>query len=127
MAKKILAVDDSKSMRQMVAMTLKSAGFDVTEGEDGVDGLNKAKAGHFDLVLTDINMPNMNGIELTRSLRALPASPRDLARSLRRLHEPRRTHHPFLLARAIPAPQRTHHPDASHQRHPSPIPRPRAG
>jgi two-component system chemotaxis response regulator CheY len=73
MAKKILAVDDSKSMRQMVAMTLKSAGFDVTEGEDGVDGLNKAKAGHFDLVLTDINMPNMNGIELTRSLRALPA------------------------------------------------------
>lgn len=73
MAKKILAVDDSKSMRQMVAMTLKSAGFDVTEGEDGVDGLNKAKAVHFDLVLTDINMPNMNGIELTRSLRALPA------------------------------------------------------
>lgn len=73
MAKKILAVDDSKSMRQMVAMTLKSAGFDVTEGEDGADGLNKAKAGHFDLVLTDINMPNMNGIELTKALRALPA------------------------------------------------------
>ncbi len=73
MAKKILAVDDSKSMRQMVAMTLKSAGFDVTEGEDGVDGLNKAKAGHFDLVLTDINMPNMNGIDFTKALRALPS------------------------------------------------------
>jgi two-component system chemotaxis response regulator CheY len=73
MAKKILAVDDSKSMRQMVAMTLKGAGFDVTEGEDGADGLNKAKAAHFDLILTDINMPNMNGIEFTTALRALPA------------------------------------------------------
>ncbi|OYZ40831.1 MAG: response regulator, partial [Thiotrichales bacterium 24-47-4] len=61
MAKKILAVDDSKSMRQMVAMTLKSAGFDVVEAEDGVDALNKANATQFDLVLTDINMPNMNG------------------------------------------------------------------
>jgi two-component system, chemotaxis family, chemotaxis protein CheY len=71
MAKKILAVDDSKSMRQMVAMTLKSAGFDVVEAEDGVDAFNKANAAQFDLVLTDINMPNMNGIELTTKLRAL--------------------------------------------------------
>jgi len=71
MAKKILAVDDSKSMRQMVAMTLKSAGFDVVEAEDGVDALNKANAAQFDLVLTDINMPNMNGIELTTKLRSL--------------------------------------------------------
>lgn len=71
MAKKILAVDDSRSMRQMVSMTLRSAGYDVTESEDGHDGLNKAKAGQFDLVLTDINMPNMNGLELTAALRAL--------------------------------------------------------
>jgi two-component system chemotaxis response regulator CheY len=73
MAKKILAVDDSKSMRQMVAMTLRGAGYDVTEAEDGQDGLNKAKAGRYDLVLTDINMPNMNGIEFTAALRTLPA------------------------------------------------------
>lgn len=59
MAKKILAVDDSKSMRQMVAMTLKNAGYDVTEAEDGIDALTKAKSNQFDLVLTDINMPNM--------------------------------------------------------------------
>ena len=71
MAKKILAVDDSKSMRQMVAMTLKSAGFDVVEAEDGVDAFNKANAAQFDLVLTDMNLPNMNGIELTTKLRAL--------------------------------------------------------
>jgi two-component system chemotaxis response regulator CheY len=57
----------------MVAMTLRGAGYDVTEAEDGQDGLNKAKAGRYDLVLTDINMPNMNGIEFTAALRALPA------------------------------------------------------
>jgi two-component system chemotaxis response regulator CheY len=72
MAKKILAVDDSRSMRQMVAMTLRSAGYEVTECEDGQEGLQKAKEGHYDLVLTDINMPNMNGIEFTAALRDLP-------------------------------------------------------
>jgi two-component system chemotaxis response regulator CheY len=71
MSKKILTVDDSKSMRKMVSMTLKSAGFDVTEAEDGVDALSKASSMQFDLVLTDINMPNMNGIELTTKLRAM--------------------------------------------------------
>jgi two-component system chemotaxis response regulator CheY len=55
----------------MVAMTLKSAGFDVTEAEDGVDALGKANSAQFDLVLTDINMPNMGGIELTTKLRSL--------------------------------------------------------
>ena len=69
---KILAVDDSKSMRQMVAMSLKSAGHDVTEAEDGAMALQAAKQGQYDLVVTDINMPNMNGIELIQALRALP-------------------------------------------------------
>lgn len=68
----ILAVDDSPSMRQMVAFTLKAAGFEVTEAEDGVDALNKARAAQFNLVLADVNMPNMDGITLVRELRALP-------------------------------------------------------
>lgn len=68
----ILAVDDSASMRQMVSFTLKSAGYDVTEAEDGVDALKKAKSGSFDLVLTDVNMPNMDGITLIAELRSLP-------------------------------------------------------
>lgn len=68
----ILAVDDSPSMRQMVTFTLKSAGFDVTEAEDGAQALEKAKAGSFNLVLADVNMPNMDGISLVRELRQLP-------------------------------------------------------
>ena len=69
---KILAVDDSKSMRQMVSMSLKSAGHDVTEAEDGAAALEIAKQNQFDLIVTDINMPNMNGIELITALRAMP-------------------------------------------------------
>ena len=67
----ILAVDDSASMRQMVSFTLKGAGYDVTEAADGQDALDKAKSQKFNLVLTDINMPNMDGIELTKELRGL--------------------------------------------------------
>ncbi|HIE40622.1 MAG TPA: response regulator [Thiomicrorhabdus sp.] len=69
---KILAVDDSKSMRQMVSMSLKSAGHDVTEAEDGAIALAIAQKEQFDLVVTDINMPNMNGIELVTALRSMP-------------------------------------------------------
>jgi two-component system chemotaxis response regulator CheY len=69
----ILAVDDSPSMRQMVVFTLKSAGFDVTEAGDGVEALQKAKTTAFNLVLADVNMPNMDGITLVRELRQLPA------------------------------------------------------
>lgn len=69
----ILAVDDSASIRQMVAFTLKDAGYDVTQANDGQEALNIAKSGKFDLVLTDVNMPNMDGISLTRELRGLPA------------------------------------------------------
>lgn len=68
----ILAVDDSASMRQMVSFTLKGAGFDVVEAVDGVDALNKAKSKKFDCVVTDVNMPNKDGITLIKDLRALP-------------------------------------------------------
>lgn len=65
----ILAVDDSASMRQMVGFTLKSAGYEVVDAVDGLDAWNKARQRHFDLVLTDQNMPNLDGIGLTRKLR----------------------------------------------------------
>lgn len=68
----ILTVDDSSSMRQMVSFTLKSDGHEVTEAEDGVVALNIARTRGFDLVLTDVNMPNMDGITLIRELRQLP-------------------------------------------------------
>jgi two-component system chemotaxis response regulator CheY len=71
MAKSILAVDDSGSLRQMVLFSLRAAGYQVTEAVDGQDGLDKAKAQAFDLVLTDQNMPRMDGLTLIRSLRAL--------------------------------------------------------
>lgn len=65
----ILTVDDSASMRQMVTFTLQSAGHEVTEAKDGVDALEKAKRTKFNLIITDVNMPNMDGITLTRELR----------------------------------------------------------
>ena len=72
MAKTILAVDDSACSRQMVSFTLKSAGYDVVEPVDGQDGLDKAKSKSFNLVLTDQNMPRMDGLTLIKSLRGLP-------------------------------------------------------
>ena len=72
MGKAILAVDDSPSIRQMVTFTLKAAGYDVTEAVDGQDGLDKAKGKHFSLVLTDQNMPRMDGLTLIKNLRGLP-------------------------------------------------------
>ncbi len=71
MTNRILAVDDSPSMRQMVAFTLKSAGFEVDEAEDGQVALEMAQKGGYDLVLADVNMPNMDGITLVRELRGL--------------------------------------------------------
>ncbi len=65
----ILAVDDSASMRQMVSFTLKSAGYNVIEAVDGQDAWEKAGGRSFDLVLTDQNMPRMDGISLTKRLR----------------------------------------------------------
>lgn len=73
MSKTILTVDDSPSIRQMVSFTLKQAGFQVVEAEDGMQGLANAQKQPVDLVLTDLNMPNMNGLELIAKLRELPA------------------------------------------------------
>jgi len=68
----LLIVDDSTSMRQMVAFALSSAGYAVHEAEDGQAALDKAKGQKFDAVVTDVNMPRMDGIELIRQLRQLP-------------------------------------------------------
>ncbi|MEO8057830.1 MAG: response regulator [Burkholderiales bacterium] len=68
----ILAVDDSASMRQMVSFTLKNAGYHVVEAVDGQDALEKAGTRDFDLVLTDQNMPRLDGIGLTKKLRDNP-------------------------------------------------------
>ena len=70
--KKVLAVDDSTSLREMVAFTLRGAGFDVIEAENGQEALEISKREAFDVVLTDQNMPRMDGLTLVRSLRALP-------------------------------------------------------
>lgn len=72
MAKTILAVDDSSSLRQMVAFSLKAAGYNVVEAVDGQDGLDKARQQTVDLVLTDQNMPRMDGLSLIKQLRGLP-------------------------------------------------------
>jgi two-component system chemotaxis response regulator CheY len=72
MGKLVLTVDDSASIRQMVAFTLKSAGYEVMEAVDGEDGLNKAKSRSPDLVLTDQNMPKMDGLTLIKTLRTMP-------------------------------------------------------
>lgn len=69
----ILAVDDSNSMRKMVTFTLKEAGHEVKEAADGVEALALAKSGKFNLVISDVNMPRMDGIALIKELRTLPA------------------------------------------------------
>lgn len=72
MSKKALTVDDSKTMREMVSFTLKNAGFQVIEAEDGKHALTALNGQKVDVIITDLNMPNMNGIELIRALRADP-------------------------------------------------------
>jgi two-component system, chemotaxis family, chemotaxis protein CheY len=72
MAKKILTVDDSASIRQMVVFTLKSAGYEVVEASDGNLGVQQAKKTQVDLILTDQNMPGMDGLTLIKTLRATP-------------------------------------------------------
>ncbi len=67
----VLVVDDSNSIRDMVSFTLKSAGYQTVEAKDGLEGLAKAQTGSFDLVISDVNMPNMDGIALCGELRKL--------------------------------------------------------
>ena len=69
----ILAVDDSPSMREMLAAVLRDSGYQVVEAEDGVKALELAKTRSIDVVLTDQNMPNMDGLSLVKNLRGLPA------------------------------------------------------
>ncbi len=71
---KLLIVDDSTMLRDMLMYALNEGGYnDVAEAVDGVDGLDKAKATTFDLIITDVNMPNMDGLTLVSELRKLPA------------------------------------------------------
>jgi len=72
MSKSILSVDDSASMRQMVRLTLAGAGYDVSEAADGSEALNFAKGRMVSMVVTDLNMPVMDGLALIRELRRLP-------------------------------------------------------
>ena len=69
MSSQVLIVDDSRSIRELLGSVLTNAGFSVTSADDGQAGLDAAVTGDFDLVITDINMPVMNGIELLKSLR----------------------------------------------------------
>lgn len=71
MAKTILAVDDSGSLRQMVVFSLKAAGYQIIEAANGKEGLEWAQKQVFDLVLTDQNMPHMDGLTMIRSLRQI--------------------------------------------------------
>jgi two-component system chemotaxis response regulator CheY len=70
--KTILAVDDSASVRHMVKITLTAAGYQVIEAGDGREGLTQAKGAVVAMILTDLNMPVMNGLEFIRELRKLP-------------------------------------------------------
>jgi two-component system chemotaxis response regulator CheY len=72
MVKKIMTVDDSPTIRQMLGMALKGAGYEVVEAEHGKDALSKLETEQVSMLITDLNMPQMNGIELIRSVRQSP-------------------------------------------------------
>ena len=72
MTKTVLSVDDSVSVLQLVKLTLTGGGYNVVQASNGAEGLAKAKGGGIDMVLTDLNMPVMNGIAMIRELRRLP-------------------------------------------------------
>ena len=69
MTKKILTVDDSATMRNMLRATLLDAGYDVVQAEDGVEGIKALEGQRFDLIITDINMPHMDGLTFIERLR----------------------------------------------------------
>jgi two-component system chemotaxis response regulator CheY len=70
MSKRIMTVDDSASVRQMVTFTLKGAGYEVVEATDGKDALSKLQTNPVHMVITDLNMPNLDGIGLIKGVRA---------------------------------------------------------
>jgi len=74
MAKTVLIVDDSASMRQLVEFTLKNAGYEVIAAVNGNDALSKSNGPKLDMVITDLNMPEMDGITLIKHLRGTPAN-----------------------------------------------------
>ena len=73
MKKKVMTVDDSRTMRDMVSFTLRGAGYEVVEAADGQQAMSAIAATKVDLVITDLNMPVMDGLTLIRKLRAIPA------------------------------------------------------
>ncbi|MFH0810467.1 MAG: response regulator [Pseudomonadota bacterium] len=74
MGRTILTADDSASMRQMVSFTLRQAGYEIIEAVDGRDALNKINGSTVHMLITDLNMPNMDGIDLIRNVRVAPAN-----------------------------------------------------
>lgn len=68
----VITVDDSRTIWDMVSYTLKEAGYNILEAEDGVQALTVLEAQKADVIITDLNMPNMDGITLIKELRALP-------------------------------------------------------
>lgn len=73
MSKNILIVDDAASIRQVVSITLKGAGYNVIEAVDGKDALSKLNGDKIHLIISDVNMPNMDGITFVKELKQLPA------------------------------------------------------
>ncbi|MEO3387227.1 response regulator [Mesorhizobium sp. CAU 1741] len=72
MTASILTVDDSASIRVTIKIALSGAGYSVAEAENGADGIAKAKAAHYDLIITDLNMPVMDGLTMIEELRKSP-------------------------------------------------------
>lgn len=73
MAKTIMVIDDSASVRQVVGIALRGAGYDVIEAQDGKDALSKLNGSKIHLMVCDVNMPNMNGIEFLKASKQIPA------------------------------------------------------
>ncbi len=73
MKKSVLLVDDSASLRQVASITLNRAGFETVQAQDGVDALAKLDGRRFHLIITDINMPRMSGLELLKAIKASPS------------------------------------------------------
>jgi two-component system chemotaxis response regulator CheY len=72
MSKTIMIVEDSSTMRQMVGFTLKRSGYEVIEAVDGADAMGKINGKPIHMIITDVNMPNMDGIEFVRNVRQNP-------------------------------------------------------